>query len=206
MVSQKAPIHWTSLIVIDTFKGDVVRIAPNELAFFSHQAFKDVLGGQSKGLETFVKTDFNRRGEDSGGIIYEEDPVQHRQLLKQLSPAFSSRSLKAMEPVLHHHIDLFVQKMSTKGKSDAGVSLVDWTNWLTMDIAADMAYCQDKGEMEEGESASFMTFARPVSDSLTPDLLPRGQRRTLCTSRSCSTSTRCHPPSGSLKDFLFSAL
>lgn len=131
--------------------GDVVRIAPNELAFFSHQASKDILGAQAKGLETFVKTDFNKRGEESGGIIFEEDPLLHRQLHKQLSPIFSSRSLNTLEPVLHHHIDLFVQKMKAKGNTPEGVSLVDWTNWLTMDIAADLAYCQQMQEMEEGK-------------------------------------------------------
>lgn len=117
----------------------------------SQQAFKDIHGAQAKGLETFVKTDFNRRGEATGGIIFEEDPVRHRQLAKQLAPAFSNRSLKVAEPTIHEHIDQFIQKMRIKGNGTQGVSLVDWTNWLTMDIAADLAYCQQMRELEEGE-------------------------------------------------------
>lgn len=131
-----------------------MRIAPNELAFFSQQAFHDIHGAQVHGLETFVKTDLNRRGEETGGIAFEEDPVRHRQLAKQLAPAFSNRSLNAMEPTIHEHVDLFVQKMRTKGSSAEGVSLVDWTNWLTMDIAADLAYCQKTRELEEGKPES----------------------------------------------------
>ncbi|KAL2291494.1 hypothetical protein FJTKL_12884 [Diaporthe vaccinii] len=134
--------------------GDAVRIAPNELVFFSQQAFHDIHGTQVHGLETFVKTDLNRRGEESGGIIFEEDPVRHRQLAKQLAPAFSNRSLKTMEPTIHEHIDLFVQKMRTKSSSAEGVSLVDWTNWLTMDTAADLAYCQKMRQLEEGKPES----------------------------------------------------
>lgn len=153
--------------------GDVVRIAPNELVFFSQQAFHDIYGTQVHGLEAFVKTDLNRRGEESGGIAFEEDPVRHRQLAKQLAPAFSNRSLKTMEPTIHEHVDLFVQKMRTKGSCAEGVSLVDWTNWLTMDIAADLAYCNKMRQLEEGKpgwaSRHTMTHFRVIDISYFPE-------------------------------------
>lgn len=133
-----------------------MRIAPNELAFFTLQAFEDIHSSQASGLELFVKSDFNKRGEESGGLIYEDNPVVHRQLAKKLAPAFSIRSLKTMEPTIHQHIDFFVDKMKTQESSKDGVSLVNWVNWLTMDIAADMAYCQKMREQEEGNMISIL--------------------------------------------------
>ena len=86
--------------------GDVLRIAPNELCFFTPQAFlgkyliltlqqftdtpSDIYSPHQKNLEVFVKTNFQNRGKDLGGIVWEEDPVRHRVVAKKLSPAFSN--------------------------------------------------------------------------------------------------------------------
>lgn len=128
--------------------GDVVRIAPDSLAFFTHQAFKDIHAPNVKGLEVFSKASVGQ----SGGILFERDPVKHKQMQKQLLPAFSSRSITAMEPVLHHHIDSFVRHMKTKGNAASGVSINNWTHWLGMDIAIDMTYGQQAGHMDKGEN------------------------------------------------------
>lgn len=145
--------------------GDVVRIAPNELVFFTPQAFLgnitvsttrqltdralDIYTPQQKNLELFVKTNFQNRGKDLGGIIWEEDPVRHRQVAKQLSPAFSSRSIRALEPVVHEHMDCFVTKMKELGHELTGVGLMEWTNWLAMDEAADMAWNEKLHQMRD---------------------------------------------------------
>ncbi|KAK7993583.1 hypothetical protein PG989_006964 [Apiospora arundinis] len=71
--------------------GSAVRIAPNELAFFTPQAFTDIYLPQHKNMEDFVKTDFQNRGKNLGGLTWEEDPVRHREVARQMAPAFSSR-------------------------------------------------------------------------------------------------------------------
>ncbi|KAA6414754.1 MAG: Cytochrome P450 [Lasallia pustulata] len=86
--------------------GDVLRIAPNKLAFFTPQAFlgkysiltsqqftdrpSDIYSPQQKNLEVFVKRNFENRGKDLGGIAWEQDPIHHREVAKKLSPAFSN--------------------------------------------------------------------------------------------------------------------
>jgi cytochrome P450 len=84
-----------------------------------------------------------------GGIAWEEDPVRHREVAKKLSPAFSSRSIKALEPVAHEHMDYFVAKMKEFGSEPTGVGLVEWTNWLAMDQAADMAWNEKLHQMRD---------------------------------------------------------
>ncbi|PHH88581.1 hypothetical protein CDD83_7349 [Cordyceps sp. RAO-2017] len=135
--------------------GPVVRIAPNELVFATPQALagkrvprdvvrnaqgldpdaceamKDLYGSHSKNLELFPKTQINNHGNDEhGGIIWEWDPVRHRQVSKQLSSAFSGRALRAKEPTLHKYIDLFVERARALGWGPSGLSLPTWINWL----------------------------------------------------------------------------
>ncbi|EDN93191.1 hypothetical protein SS1G_09057 [Sclerotinia sclerotiorum 1980 UF-70] len=131
---------WAIEDVLNKY-GDVVCIAPNELVFVTPRALADLYGTHNKNLELFPKTQINNHGNDKhGGIIWEWDPVRHRQVAKQLSPAFSGRALKAKEPILHKYIDLFVDRMKDFGGEAQGVSLPTWLSWLCVDISADMAY------------------------------------------------------------------
>ncbi|MCJ1386720.1 hypothetical protein MMC17_009846 [Xylographa soralifera] len=146
--------------------GDVVRIAPNELVFFTPQAFLDIYSPHQRNLEVFVKTNFQNRGKDLGGIAWEEDPIRHRQVAKRLSPAFSNRSIKALEPVAHDYMDYFVRMLKELGSMPAGVGLVEWTNWLAMDQAADMAWNEKLYQMRDQRNSvhldvllSFNAFA-----------------------------------------------
>lgn len=102
----------------------------------------------------FVKTDFNDRGKDLGGILWQEDPVLHREIYKKISPAFSKRSIRAMEPLVHKYMDYFVQRMKELGGTPEGVGLKEWTNWLAWDMAADMASNFEAHEMRDSKSHS----------------------------------------------------
>jgi cytochrome P450 len=134
----------------------VVRIAPNELVFYTPQAFTDIYGSQHRGLETFPKTDFQDRGKDLGGIVWESDPVRHHEVARKLSPAFSSRSIRAMEPIAHQYMDYFIDQMKEAGNTSAGVSVLDWTNWLALDLAADLAWGMKINEMRDKKSSVYL--------------------------------------------------
>lgn len=97
------------------------------------QGYADIYGSHEKFLESFPKTQINNHGNDEhGGLIWEWDPVRHRQVAKQLSPAFSGRALKAKEPTIHKYVDLFVERMEAlgSGSNGKGVSLPTWINWI----------------------------------------------------------------------------
>lgn len=103
-------------------------------------------------MELFPKTQINNHGNDEhGGIIWEWDPVRHREVAKKLSPAFSGRALKAKEPTLHKYIDLFVERMKSLGSTPRGVSLPTWVNWLCVDISADMAYNREMNALKDSK-------------------------------------------------------
>ena len=112
-------------------------------------ALSDIYSSHQKNLEVFVKTNFQNRGKNLSGIAWEEDPVRHREVAKKLSPAFRNRSIKALEPVAHEYMDYFVAKMKEVGSEPTGVGLMEWTNWLAMDQAADMAWNEKLHQMRD---------------------------------------------------------
>lgn len=132
--------------------GDVVRIAPNELVFFTPQAFQDIYSPANRGLEVFRKTDFQNRGANLGGIIWEEDPVKHREVARRVFPAFSSRSIRSFEPLMHKHLDYFVERMMQVGARQEGVNLVDWTHWVAWDTFQDISWSEETFCMRDGMS------------------------------------------------------
>ena len=100
-------------------------------------------------MEVFVKTDFQNRGKNLGGLIWEVDPVRHREVARQLAPAFSSRHIRAMEPLIHQYIDYFLKRMDDVGSDSRGVKLAEWTNWLAMDMSADLAWNEKMHQMRD---------------------------------------------------------
>lgn len=119
----------------------------------------DIYGSHNKNLELFHKTQIGNYGNDKhGGLIWEWDPVRHRQVAKQLSPAFSGRALKAKEPALHSYIDQFVERMKTHGGVAEGVNIPTWISWLCVDVAADMAYNRQMNAMKDSKKVPFRTI------------------------------------------------
>lgn len=131
----------------DTYKffaGEIVRIGPNEVVFITPKASEgmlqirmkalrtyressrvpDIYDSHTKQMEHFTRTDWLDLGEGEDGINWERDPVRHRQTRKNLSPAFSVKSLEAKEPTLHKHIDYFLERMGEFGNQENGVDLL----------------------------------------------------------------------------------
>ncbi|KAI0485253.1 isotrichodermin C-15 hydroxylase [Xylariaceae sp. FL0804] len=144
---------WATEDVLNTF-GEVVRIAPNELLFVTSQAFSDIYSPHVNHLESFWKTDLNDRGDKHGGLLFERDPLRHRNVAKKLSPAFSSKSTRAKEQRLHQHIDYFIEKIKLVGAD--GINVAAWCNWLAMDISADMSYNRKMHQMRDMRSSNFL--------------------------------------------------
>ncbi|KAI1170091.1 cytochrome P450 [Nemania sp. FL0916] len=154
--------------------GDIVRVAPNEIVFTTTQAalgnsylhktfaltrakwYSDIYNPAVKNHEIWLKTDLMDFGTGDLGFIWEQDPVKRREVAKKVFPAFSSKAIKAKEPTVQQHIDLFITKMKAIGSDPGGVSLNTWLFWLAMDMSADLAYSRDLHQMQEETSSDFM--------------------------------------------------
>ena len=95
--------------------GAVVRIAPNELSFASPAAYKDIYGHRPKGEPPFLKSSWYDTGDYVPSVVTTRDPVDHSRQRRTLAHAFSSRSLKDHEHVIHRYTDLFIAQLAKYG-------------------------------------------------------------------------------------------
>ncbi|EWG53831.1 hypothetical protein FVEG_12172 [Fusarium verticillioides 7600] len=152
-------LKWTSgrypFIMEETHRkyGDVVRIAPNELSFATVQAYKDIYGHATKDKKKFIKGDWYETAGDHPGIVSVRDPAQHSRQRKYLSHAFSAKSLRGQETVIHRYVDMFIGQLRKLGSPEgSGINVEEALNWLTFDIIGDLAF---------GESFSAVAEGRP---------------------------------------------
>ncbi|KAF9879039.1 hypothetical protein CkaCkLH20_03272 [Colletotrichum karsti] len=131
--------------------GDVVRIAPNELAFRSPQAYRDIYGSTHKGRETFVKTDIQDYSEFTGfpnlGIAAVRDPEKHAEVARDLKAAFSSHTLQSCQGVIHQVIDEFVLQLEQRVEVD----ITKWAEYLVQDISGEIIYGREATLVKAGE-------------------------------------------------------
>ena len=140
--------------------GSVVRVAPNELSFNTARSWKDIYDSrQSDGF--FMKSDFYDGGsfaDQCGSIVSERDPAKHGNMRKELSPAFSSRSLGEQEHLVAAVIDGLIIKIREHG--DQCFNLGQRFNMMTFDIIGDLAFGEAFGGV-----ASGILVSRPALES-----------------------------------------
>ena len=114
--------------------GQVVRVAPDELAFSSAQSWRDIYGHSVKGKNYFHKTDWYAGvGDLPSSISTEPDPQKHGAMRRNLASAFSNSTLKTQADVIMGFLDLFVSQIKKYDKGE-GIPVEEWFNWLTFDI------------------------------------------------------------------------
>lgn len=91
-----------------------------------------------------------------GGISGETNPVKHREIARRLAPAFSTRNFKAKETAVHKNVDLFVQRMKELETRETGAELQRWTDWLALDLSADMTYGLAMNQMRDSKCLRYI--------------------------------------------------
>ncbi|KAF3763035.1 hypothetical protein M406DRAFT_322989 [Cryphonectria parasitica EP155] len=110
-------------------------------------------------MELFVQPGYDTLDTGDGGITWETNPAKHREIAKKLAPAFSTKNFRAKEATVQKHVDLFIKRLIEVGAQQRGVDLRLWTEWLALDLAADMTYSQDMGHVRNAKSSEFLDTA-----------------------------------------------
>ncbi|KAK2022913.1 cytochrome P450 [Colletotrichum zoysiae] len=139
--------------------GDVVRIAPNELVFITPKAYTDIYTSSINGRPGFVKSDMLDTGDKYEGLASERDIDKHRAARKQLAPAFSPRSLKQYEPIVHAHVDEFVAELQNSPVLDEGVDIAPWFERATCDLGGSITLGHNFKNIQSGQN-------HPILESL----------------------------------------
>ncbi|KAF6832491.1 cytochrome p450 [Colletotrichum plurivorum] len=152
--------------------GDVVRIAPDELAFSDAGAWKVIFGHKISGNNatgitssaTFEKSDsFYRPIPGLPRDIITALGPQHAALRRQMAHGFSDRALREQQPIIMKYVDLFIQRLKeqatgeapatpflSNAKSPPGgpVNIMLWFNYCTFDVIGDLAFGEPFGCLE----------------------------------------------------------
>ncbi|KFA70077.1 Atr14 [Stachybotrys chlorohalonatus IBT 40285] len=143
--------------------GHVVRIAPNELAFSSAQAWKDIYGHKrgNNSMEEMPKFHKFYSGiSKTPSIVSEPTRDGHRFIRRILSPAFSDKNLRELEPIVQGYISQFIDQLRSHCEDSTGskvpLDLVSWYNSATFDIVGDLTFGRPFGSLEQGEEDPFI--------------------------------------------------
>lgn len=155
--------------------GPVVRIAPNELAFLSPEAWRDIYGhrtGTQHGADEFEKSSTFYRARGIPPNIISESRENHTLLRKQLAHGFSDRAMRDQEPIINSYVDLLIRRLrenyaappaaaaytdsdekqtAAPVKKLRALDLKSWYNWTTFDIIGDLAFGESFGCLENSD-------------------------------------------------------
>ncbi|CAG8266142.1 unnamed protein product [Penicillium salamii] len=125
--------------------GDIVRIAPDELAFSHPDAWQEIMGHR-KGQPEFTKaTWFYRPMEDQPTHVVNATREQHGRLRRQLAHGFSEKAMRDQEPLIRGYVDLLLERLGGFCTPGDSVALSDWYNFTTFDIIGDLAFGESFG-------------------------------------------------------------
>jgi cytochrome P450 len=136
--------------------GSIVRVAPNELSFNTHESWKDIYA-KRVGHKTFIKSDFYDGGNfaaEAHSIVSERDPHKHDKMRSYLRDVFSDQYLREQESLISDNIDHFITLIGEKGSSIDGVDIVMWFNLATFDIIGSLAFGESFGGISSGKLSS----------------------------------------------------
>ncbi|KAJ6109331.1 cytochrome P450 monooxygenase [Penicillium sp. IBT 16267x] len=126
--------------------GDIVRIAPDELAFSHPDAWKDIMGHKN-GEPEMAKANWFYRPLDEPLHIVNEDIDEHKRLRRQMAHAFSEKSMREQEPMIRKYVDILLERLR-ENCTNGSVVISDWYNFTTFDIIGDLAFGESFGCLE----------------------------------------------------------
>lgn len=146
--------HLDIAVLHDRY-GPVVRIGPNELAFNTPAAFRDIYGNRP-GRKIFSKDPTKYVVPPNGvdHLVSTADNEVHARHRKLLAPAFSERSLKDQEGIVRGYVDALITKLRAQISETAitgaeshslwsgAIDIKSWLNFTTFDITGDLMFSE----------------------------------------------------------------
>lgn len=137
------------MLDLHTKYGNIVRIAPDELAFSHPDAWKDIMGHQKSGKEFEKAPWFYQPLESMPKHLVNEQREEHGRIRRQLAHGFSDKGMREQEPIIKQYVDLFIKKLrELSTRKGEPVVMSDWYNYCTFDIIGDLAFGESFGCLE----------------------------------------------------------
>jgi cytochrome P450 len=131
--------------------GHVVRIAPDELAFADHEAWKEIMGHRIKENQRpeFEKSTHFYRPLGGPSSLINCGREEHGALRRLMSHGFSDRSLREQQPLITKYVDILIQRLHEN--CNQPVDIMSWYNFTTFDVIGDLAFGEPFGCLNDSD-------------------------------------------------------
>ncbi|PSR83723.1 benzoate 4-monooxygenase cytochrome P450 [Coniella lustricola] len=153
--------------------GHVVKISPNEVSFTSAEtAFPDIYGfrtGPRKGRPNMDKDPaWYTKPSNSVPSILQANDADHGRGRRVLANAFSDKAVMAQEPLVQNYADQLISGMKrAAAAADGGVvNTVEWFEWTTFDIIADLTFGEPFGCLQTASTHKYVHLLLESAKSL----------------------------------------
>lgn len=111
--------------------GDVVRVAPGQVAVLDARAWKETMGHRRAGqLENGRDPIFYALA--SKGLLGPVGSEEHGRQRRILSHGFSAQSLGQQQPLIQQYVDLLMLRLGENSQGgDRALDMTMWYNWTT---------------------------------------------------------------------------
>jgi cytochrome P450 len=122
--------------------GPVVRISPNELAFNTPQAFRDIYGARTGGCFAKDRSHYLPPANGVDHLVCAVDNAVHARQRRLLAHAFSDRALRDQEGLIRGYVDTMIGKLRAEitRTNSARIDISNWMNYTTFDITGDLLF------------------------------------------------------------------
>lgn len=143
--------------------GEVVRVAPDELAYSSSTAWKEIMGHRTGNEELAKSKHFYRPVDIAPTNIVNADREEHSILRRQLAHGFSEKSMREQEPLMTEYIDLLIKRLHENCAAGCkALNMAAWYNYTTFDIIGDLAFGEPFGCLQNSQ---YHPYVRLIFDS-----------------------------------------
>ncbi|KAJ6120171.1 hypothetical protein N7523_004451 [Penicillium sp. IBT 18751x] len=120
--------------------GPVVRISPNELAFNTPQAFRDIYGARPGGCFAKDRSHYLPPANGVDHLVCAVDNAVHARQRRLLAHAFSERALRDQESLIQGYVDTMICKLRSEMTKTSRIDINNWMNYTTFDITGDLMF------------------------------------------------------------------
>lgn len=121
--------------------GPIIRISPNELAFNTARAIRDIYGQGPGGCFAKDPSHYLPPVNGTHHIISAIDNNIHARQRRLLAPAFTDQALKDQEGLIQGYVDTMICKLRAEIEKDpSSINILNWMNYTTFDITGDLMF------------------------------------------------------------------
>ncbi|PNP51058.1 hypothetical protein THARTR1_08286 [Trichoderma harzianum] len=130
--------------------GDVVRVAPDELAYANSAAWNDIMGHRKRGQGENGKDPVFWKTQPNSVIAAGRE--DHTRMRRTLSHGFSAQAMMDQQPLIQGYVDMLINRLRENcADGTRPLEMTSWYNWATFDIIGDLAFGEPFGCLENSD-------------------------------------------------------